>query len=257
MILDMVVIPEWWWLVSSLPFLVGISFGQSESEQKSSSQSTGSSRSQSESSSVGGSTGRSLAANASQSGIGFRLRPQIEDVTGSFVTRLMNNPLIDSIFSTATRPVPALDANGLYPEQKSMFAELVKQAVAPISAGMASRGMVSPENTAALGGSVATQLGPQLAELVQKNIADSVLLPGQALTSSLSPFANLLASLQGILGGTATGTSTSATDSVFKSLSQALSEASQQSTAEGKASASAWDFGFKPTITTAGGGGAG
>lgn len=231
---------DWWWL---LP-LVGISFGSQESSGQQSSQSSSQSRGQSIAEGFSRSMGQSGSSTASQSGIGSRLRPQLENIVSGLTDRFNASPLISSLMSMGTPQIPALNASGLFPAQEALLPELVRLATSPISAGMASRGMVSPENTAEVGGGVAKVLAPTLLPLISKNLTDMAVLPGQAMASSVSPFTNLIGALTTLLGGTSTGVSSATQESFAQQLARALQESSSQSTSQGAQEASGFNVGL-------------
>lgn len=237
-----------WWL---LP-LVGISFGAQDSSGQQSSQSTSRSRGESMAEGFSRSMGQSGSSTASQTGIGSRLRPQLENIVGGLTERFNTSPLISSLMNMGTPQIPTLNASGLFPAQEALLPELVRLATSPISAGMASRGMVSPENTAEVGGGVAKALAPTLLPIISKNLTDMAVLPGQAIASSVSPFTNLIGTLTNLLGGTSTGVSSATQESFAQQLARALQQSESQATSSGSQDASGFSFGFNPK--TSGGG---
>jgi hypothetical protein len=108
----------------------------------------------------------------------------------------------DAGYNMFTNPNQFLQG-GLYAEQNAMIPTLVNLAGNKFSANGAARGMINPENNAAISGSVATNLSPILMDMISQNIGNLRNAGGNMFLGSLGSGVSSLGSQQESYGNSA------------------------------------------------------
>jgi hypothetical protein len=184
-------------LLPLVPVVLGISFGQSSSEQ---SQESG--------------LPSWLRGRLGVTGLGglFGAQPvralegqnTLDVVPPGYSSFFPEQGVLPSLLDRTTNlgsALPTLTSSGLYPQQQDAFSTAVQQALGQVSGSYAQRGFLRPENINAIAGSAAQNVMPQFMGLIGQNIQ----APELVMQQRMNQFMDFLKTVLGAPGGTGQG----------------------------------------------------